>query len=149
MAYCKSTPHRMIHSILFLSFQKPRKKDCHQRKQYLAHTKQLQKRLDLKPIKDLRRHKLKAHKRNTEHQIIWFHSPYNKNVTSNMAKPFLSLVDKDFFNSNKLHKIFNRKTVKVSYSCTDNIRSIIKSNNKKVTKTSVRYHPLCRVKMNA
>ena len=34
---------------------------------------------------------------------------------------------------NQLHKIFSRNTVKVSYSCTPNVGSIIKSHNKKLT----------------
>ena len=32
-----------------------------------------------------------------------------------------------------MHKIFNRNTVKASYSCTPNVGSIIKSHNKKLT----------------
>ena len=36
--------------------------------------------------------------------------------------------------SNKLHKIFKRNTVKVSYSCTENISSIMSSHNKKLLK---------------
>ena len=39
--------------------------------------------------------------------------------------------------SNKLHKIFNRNTVKVSYCCTENLWSIIKTHNKKVTNATV------------
>ena len=36
--------------------------------------------------------------------------------------------------SNKLHKLFNRNTVRVSYSCTENISTIISSHNKKIIK---------------
>ena len=45
---------------------------------------------------------------------------------------FLKLLDKHFPRHHKLHKIFNRNTVKVSYSCTKNIKSIINCHNKKV-----------------
>ena len=40
--------------------------------------------------------------------------------------------------SNKLHKIFNKITVKVSYCCTQNVASIIKSHNKKLINTSIK-----------
>ena len=46
----------------------------------------------------------------------------------------MKLVDKPFKHGNKLHKIFNRKTLKISYSCTKNIFQIINSHNKNITK---------------
>ena len=47
---------------------------------------------------------------------------------------FLKLVDKHFKHDNKLHKIFNRKTLKISYSWTKNIFQIINSHNKNIIK---------------
>ena len=49
---------------------------------------------------------------------------------------------------NQLHKIFNRNTVKVSYSCTPNVGSIIKSHNKKLTNAEKQQtkHCNCRKK---
>ena len=52
-------------------------------------------------------------------------------MSTNFAKQFLDLLDKHLPPNNQLHKIFNRNTVKVSYSCTTNVGSIIKS--KKLT----------------
>ena len=49
---------------------------------------------------------------------------------------FLQLLGHHFPPSNKLHKIFNNNAVKVSYCCTQNIASVIKSHNKKVINTS-------------
>ena len=46
----------------------------------------------------------------------------------------MKLVDKHFKHGNKLHKVFNRKTLKISYSCTKNIFQIINSHNKNITK---------------
>ena len=46
----------------------------------------------------------------------------------------MKLVDKHFKHGNKLQKIFNRKTLKISYSCTKNIFQIINSHNKNITK---------------
>ena len=62
--------------------------------------------------------------------IIWFNPPFSKGVTTNIGKIFLNLIDKHFPKSNKLNKIFNRNNVKVSYSCTENVKRIIKGHNK-------------------
>ena len=55
------------------------------------------------------------------------------NVKNNTEKNFLQLIDKHLPRSSKLHKIFNRNTVKVSYSCTTNFQQTIKRHNKKLT----------------
>ena len=60
-------------------------------------------------------------KRNHSRNIIWFNPTFNKNVSTNVAKQFLNLINQHFPKSNKLHAIFNRNTVKVSYSCTQNM----------------------------
>ena len=49
----------------------------------------------------------------------------------NVGRQFLKIIDKRFPPGNKLHKIFNKNTVKISYSCMPNIAAIIESNNKK------------------
>ena len=72
-------------------------------------------------------------KRHCSRNIIRFNPPFNKNVSTNVAKRFLNLLDQDFPKSRKLHAIFNRKTVNVSYSCTQNMTSMIKSHNKKLS----------------
>ena len=59
-------------------------------------------------------------------KIIWFNPPFNDNASTNVAKTILRLIDKHFPRSHKLNKIFNRNTVKVSYSCTENMANIIK-----------------------
>ena len=41
-------------------------------------------------------------------------------------------MNKHFPKSHKLHKIFNRNNLKVSYSCTTNMANIIKSHNQKI-----------------
>ena len=53
-------------------------------------------------------------------------------VKTNIARNFLQLLDKHFPPGHKLHKIFNRNNVKVSYGCTPNAASIINSHNKKI-----------------
>ena len=41
-------------------------------------------------------------------------------VMRNVGYRFLTLVDKHFPKENKLRKIFNRNTIKISYSCMNN-----------------------------
>ena len=41
----------------------------------------------------------------------------------------MRLIEKHFKQDNILHKIFNRKTLKISYPCTKNISQIINSHN--------------------
>ena len=72
-------------------------------------------------------------KRNRKRKIIWFNPPFSKNVSTKIGQKFLSLINKHFPPENKLHKIFNRNTIKLSYSCTQNMSRIIKSHNKKIT----------------
>ena len=50
-------------------------------------------------------------------KIIWFNTPYNQNISTNIAKIFLKLVDKHFRRTHRLHKIFSCNTIKFSYSC--------------------------------
>ena len=45
---------------------------------------------------------------------------------------FLKLIDKHFPKSHIFHKVFNRNNVKVSYSCTSNLRNLIKQHNAKI-----------------
>ena len=66
--------------------------------------------------------------------IIWLNPPFSKNVTTNVAKIFFRLLDKHFPKSSRLHKIFNRNTVKVSYSCMKNVIQIIKKHKKESPK---------------
>ena len=89
-------------------------------------------------------------KRNRSRNIIWFDQPFNKKVSINVAKRFLNLLDQHVSKSNKLHAIFNRNTaVKVSYSCTQNISSMIKFNNKKVINTDVKESKTCNCRVKS
>ena len=67
-------------------------------------------------------------RRNRQRQVIWFNPPYSKNVKTNIARDFLRLLDKHFPLSHKLN-IFNRPTVRISYSCTDNMKSFLDKHN--------------------
>ena len=64
--------------------------------------------------------------------VIWFNPPYNASVLTNIGKVFLSLIIKHFPPSHRYHKIFNRHTVKLSYSCSPNVQSAISAHNRKI-----------------
>ena len=65
--------------------------------------------------------------------FIWVNPPYSKNVQTNVARDFQKLIDKHFPAASPFHKIFNRNTVKVSYSCCmNNVKRVISSLNKRV-----------------
>ena len=70
--------------------------------------------------------------KNRKRNIIWFNPPFSKNVSNNIGKDFLLLIQKHFPNEHKYHKIFNKNNVKISYSCMANIKSIINMHNKEV-----------------
>ena len=59
-------------------------------------------------------------------KMTWFNPPFNINVVANVAKTFLALIDKQ---NKRLSKIFNRNTIKVSYSCLSNVKQTISKNN--------------------
>ena len=53
-------------------------------------------------------------RRSRSRNVIWYNPPFSKNVKTNIAHKFLQLIDKHFPPSNKLSKLFNRHTVRVS-----------------------------------
>ena len=61
--------------------------------------------------------------------MTWFNLPFNINVATNVAKTFLTLIDKHFPKNKRLSKIFNRNTIKFSYSCLPNVKQTISNNN--------------------
>ena len=82
-------------------------------------------------------------KRKRSRNIIWFNPPFDKNVKTKVAEHFLKLIDKHFGPNSKLRKIFNRNTLKVSYSCMSNMAMIIKAHNTKVTSQRVESEKPC------
>ena len=68
----------------------------------------------------------------SKRDIIWYNPPFNLAVRTNVGRKFLSPIDKHFPKSNKLSKLLNRNTVKISYSYTKTIKAIIQSHNAKI-----------------
>ena len=63
---------------------------------------------------------------------IWFNPPYSKTVKTNIGKYFFRLINKHFPPEHKFHKIFNKNTLKLSYSCMPNLKSQINSYNQNI-----------------
>ena len=78
-----------------------------------------------------------AKRRNRQrNNILWCNPPFSKNVNTNIGHRFLTLVDKHFPKENKLRKIFNRNTIKISYSCMNSTKQIIDNHNKRILNSS-------------
>ena len=70
--------------------------------------------------------------KNRRRDIIWYNPPFSKNVSTNIGRTFLKLLDAEFPKEHVLHKIFNRNTVKISYSCMPNLKQNIDGHNKSI-----------------
>ena len=84
------------------------------------------KKLTYKPT-ETNHEKHSKHTRNT----MWFNSPFRKNYSTKIGKNISSLLDLHFPKNHIYNSIFNRKKVKVSYSCMGNIKSITNNHNMK------------------
>ena len=65
------------------------------------------------------------HGKNRNRRVIWLNLPFCKLTNINIEKYSLKLLDKHFNRDNPWRKTFNRNTVKISYSYTKNIHSIL------------------------
>ena len=76
-------------------------------------------------------------RRKRRKNTIWFNPPWCNSVTTDIGRKFLKLVDTSFPPGHRLHKIFNRRTMKVSYSTMPNLGRIVSTHNNKVLKSLV------------
>ena len=82
---------------------------------------------------------------------LWFNPPYSKTVKTKIDKFFLQLIKKNFPKEHKFHKIFNRNTLKLSYSCMLNIKTKINAHNREIlrkTPSENTKHCNCQQKEN-
>ena len=56
-------------------------------------------------------------KKKRQRKIIWFNPLLSKSVKTNLGKEFFKLLKRHFPKRHKMSKIFNKNTVKLSYSC--------------------------------
>ena len=71
-------------------------------------------------------------KKRRRREVLWFNPPFNANVSTNVGKAFLKLIDHHFPQGHILRKCINRNCVKISYCCTQNVKQIILSHNTKI-----------------
>ena len=71
-------------------------------------------------------------KNRQRNNILWYNPPFSKNVSTSIGHRFLALIDKHFPRDHQLRKIFNRNTIKISYSCMNNTKQIIDNHNKRI-----------------
>ncbi len=87
-------------------------------------------------------------KRHRNRNAIWFNPPYSANVATDVGHKFLQAVDECFPPNHPLYKIFNRNTLKLSYSCMPNVHQIITAHNKNILSKQTK--PILRIqKRNA
>ena len=63
---------------------------------------------------------------------MYFNPPYSDGVKTRVGAKILNLVKECFPETNPLHKIFNKNTIKISYRTTPNISQIISAHNRKL-----------------
>ena len=67
--------------------------------------------------------------RKRKRHITWYNPPYSVHV-----KKFLGLLNHHFPQTHELRKICNKSTIKLSYSCTNNMAQIIKAHNNELVR---------------
>ena len=76
-------------------------------------------------------------KKNRKRNLIWYNPPYSINVKTNIGKVFFKLLHKRFLKTHKFCEIFNKNTVKLSYSSMGNMASVITSHNKTILRPNI------------
>ena len=76
-------------------------------------------------------------KKRRSRKVIYFQPPFNISVQDNIGKKFIELINKHFQKDHIYYKIFNKNTIKLSYCCMNNMKSIINSHNRKIVNKSV------------
>ena len=77
-------------------------------------------------------HLPKTRKRCRRKKAIFFNAPFCLSVRTRIAKEFFKIVDRHFTKTHPYYAILNRSTIKLSYSCTMNMASIIKAHNSRI-----------------
>ena len=89
----------------------------------------------------------KNEKKKRKCNIIWYNPPHSANVKTNIGKIFFKLLNKHFPRGHRFYKIFNKNTVKLSYSSTKNMASLIATHNRSILNPNDQvYGCTCRVR---
>ena len=143
----KFTSIQNTHHQLLKKFHNQSKRDyqlCHHRKIFFRSQAFFMKtclnsgcktKLQYQQPKENNQNKMKR-KRN----IIWFNPPYSKSVKTIIGRILIKLISKQFPSNCKFVKIFNKNTIKFSYSCMSNVRSKMNGHNKKIQQPKSQSH---------
>ena len=71
-------------------------------------------------------------KKKCQRKITWFNPSFSKSVKTKLGKEFFKLLKRHFRKRHNMSKIFNKNTIKLSYSRCRNISSKISSNNRRI-----------------
>ena len=82
-------------------------------------------------------------KRSRKRKVMWFNPPFSSQVTTNITKVFNNLIEKYFKKGTLLGKLFNKNSLKLSYSTTANLGQIISGHNKRVLANATDEGPGC------
>ena len=74
----------------------------------------------------------KKRKRNRHKRQHWFNPPHSDNLRTNVGEKFINIVKSEFTEDHVLHKIFNKNTIRLSYSCMPNMAKQVSMHNGKV-----------------
>ena len=69
--------------------------------------------------------------------ILWSNPVYSKIVKTKIGKFILQLIKKHFPKEHKFHKIFNKNTLKLSYSCMPSIKTKINAHNRDILRITL------------
>ena len=93
------------------------------------------------------KHELKYYagndKKTKRKNILYFTPSFCLSVETKIGKRFLKIVSRNFSLMHPYHKIFNRKLLKISYSCMPNMKSQIMSHNRKMLEDKVEERKQC------
>ena len=66
--------------------------------------------------------------------VTWYNPPFDLRVKTNVGGQFLKIVRESFPKGHVLHSVFNRNTLKLSYSCMPSMKAVVDTHNARVTK---------------
>ena len=79
------------------------------------------------------------HKKQRKLKVVYFNPPFSLTEATKIRKEFLKLINHHFDKIHTYYKIFNRNTIKLSYSCMENFKTkIFNHNNKIVNKPTLK-----------
>ena len=88
-------------------------------------------------------------KRRKRHRnILWFNPPFSKNCTTLVGRRFFNILQSSFPKGHPLSKIFNKTTVKMSFSTVRNMKAILGAHNARVLKDEEKKQEPCNCQRN-